>query len=308
MIGKFKVLVVDGDGDKLNLLKVTLSMAGYELCTAKDGEEGLAAIDTHSPDLVIADVLMPRMNGYELARRIRGDPGTKFIPIILQTAGDYRAQDLLHGSEVGALGYITDPMDLDLLLARARTLLDFKAYLDSCKEAAFTDYLTALPNRRRFELQLEREVARTLRYEHPFSLLLLDIDHFKEVNDTHGHEAGDEAIRRVAKTLQAGTRGIDLAARIGGEEFGVILSETRLEGAIDLAERLRLAIKEVKLPSIGKITASFGVAECPSCGQTERELLAGADAALYQAKRNGRDRVRRAQAEEPNSATVGDVH
>jgi diguanylate cyclase (GGDEF)-like protein len=203
---------------------------------------------------------------------------------------------------------MTDPMDLDLLLARARTLLDFKAYLDSCKEAAFTDYLTALPNRRRFELQLEREVARTLRYEHPFSLLLLDIDHFKEVNDTHGHEAGDEAIRRVAKTLQEGTRGIDLAARIGGEEFGVILSETRLEGAIDLAERLRVAIKEVRFASIGEITASFGVAECPSCGQTERELLASADAALYQAKREGRDRVRRAQAEEPNSATVGDVH
>ena len=308
MAGKFKVLVVDDDADKLNLLKVTLSMAGYEVCTAGDGEEGLAAIDTHSPDLVIADVQMPRMNGYELARRIRGDPGTKFIPIILQTAGDYRARDLLHGSEVGALGYMTDPMDLDLLLARARTLLDFKAYLDSCKEAAFTDYLTALPNRRRFELQLEREVARTLRYEHPFSLLLLDIDHFKEVNDTHGHEAGDEAIRRVAKTLQEGTRGIDLAARIGGEEFGVILSETRLEGAIDLAERLRVAIKEVRFASIGEITASFGVAECPSCGQTERELLASADAALYQAKREGRDRVRRAQAEEPNSATVGDVH
>jgi diguanylate cyclase (GGDEF)-like protein len=308
MIGKFKVLVVDDNADKRNLLEVALSMAGYEVRTASDGEEGLAAVDMHQPDLVIADVLMPRMNGYELARSIRADPRTKFIPIILQTAGADKAEDLLQGSEVGALGYITDPMDLDLLLARARTLLDFKAYLDTCREEAFTDHLTALANRRRFELQLEREVVRTLRYGHPFCLLLLDIDNFKQVNDSYGHEAGDNVIRRVAKTLQEGTRGIDLAARIGGEEFGVILAETRLEGATDLAERLRLSIKVVEFPSIGEITASFGVAECPSCAQTERELLACADAALYQAKRAGRDCVRQAQQVEPNSATVGDVH
>ena len=308
MIGKFKVLVVDDNADKRNLLEVALSMAGYEVRTAGDGEEGLAAVDLHQPDLVIADVLMPRMNGYELARSIRADPRTKFIPIILQTAGADKAEDLLHGSEVGALGYITDPMDLDLLLARARTLLDFKAYLDSCREEAFTDHLTALANRRRFELQLQREVVRTLRYGHPFCLLLLDIDNFKLVNDTFGHEAGDEVIRRVAKTLQAGTRGIDLAARIGGEEFGVILSETSLPGATDLAERLRVSIKVVEFPAIGEITASFGVAECPSCAQTERGLLACADAALYEAKREGRDCVRQAQQVEPNPATVGDVH
>ena len=226
-----------------------------------------------------------------MARRIRENPKTRFIPVILQTAGRYKAEDLRRGSEVGALGYITDPTDIDLLLARARTLLDFKSYLDSCEEAAFTDHLTGLANRRRFERHLEREVARTLRYGHPFCLLMLDVDQFKLVNDTHGHEAGDEALNRVARTLQEGTRGIDVAARVGGEEFGVILTETTLDGGIEVAERLRLAIKSTEVPLVGRITASFGVAECPSSAQTARELVTLADAALYEAKREGRDRV-----------------
>ena len=291
MDGKFTVLVVDDDPDKAYLLEFALQMAGYDVRVASDGEQGLAAVELYQPDLVVADVMMPRVDGYELARRIRENPRTKFIPVILQTAGRYEPQDLRRGSEVGALGYITDPTDLDLLLARARTLLDFKSYLDSCEEEAFTDHLTGLANRRRFERQLEREVSRTLRYGHPFSLLMIDIDNFKSINDTHGHEAGDEVLKRLARCLQEGTRGIDLAARIGGEEFGVILTETELAGGLELAERLRLAIKAMEIPKVGVVTASLGVAECPSAAQTARELLASADAALYEAKRQGRDQV-----------------
>ena len=291
MVGKFNVLVVDDDPDKAHLLEFALQMAGYDVRVASDGKKGLAAIESYQPDLVIADVMMPYVDGYELARRIRENPKTRFIPVILQTAGRPKAEDLRRGSEVGALGYITDPTDIDLLLARARTLLDFKSYLDSCEEAAFTDHLTGLANRRRFERQLEREVARTLRYGHPFCLLMLDIDRFKLVNDTHGHEAGDEALNRVSRTLQEGTRGIDVAARVGGEEFAIILTETTLEGGIEVAERLRLAIKSVDIPVVGHISASFGVAECPSGAQTARELVGLADAALYDAKRQGRNRV-----------------
>src|SRR3954471_11453369 len=216
MVGKFDVLVVDDDPDKRMILTVALEMAGYAVRNASDGEEGLAAVESYQPDLIVTDVMMPKMDGYELARRVRANPLTRFIPIIIQTAARSEAQDARRGAEVGALGYITDPLDIDLLLARVRTLLDFKGYLDTCEEAAFTDHLTGLANRRRFERQLEREVTRTERYGRPFCLLLLDIDNFKDVNDTHGHEAGDEAIRWLAKTLQAGTRGIDLAARIGG--------------------------------------------------------------------------------------------
>jgi diguanylate cyclase (GGDEF)-like protein len=307
MVEKSSVLVVDDDPDKRMLLTVALQMAGYEVRTANDGEAGLAAIISYQPDLIITDVMMPRMDGYELARRIRANPQTRFIPIIIQTAARNDAQDARRGAEVGALGYITDPTDIDLLLARARTLLDFKTYLDTCEEAAFTDHLTGLANRRRFERQLEREVTRTLRYGHPFCLLLLDIDRFKDVNDTYGHEVGDEAIRRLAIILQAGTRGIDTAARIGGEEFAVILTEADFEGGFEVAERLRLAIKTAEVPTVGHMTASFGVAEFPMSAQTGRELIAIADAAMYEAKRQGRDRVARAAESEPNRKHALDV-
>jgi len=186
-------------------------------------------------------------------------------------------------------------------------LLDFKAYLDTCEEAAFTDHLTGLANRRRFERQLEREIARTARYGHPFCLLMLDIDDFKTVNDTFGHEAGDEALRRLAKTLQEGIRGIDLAARIGGDEFALILAETEGARGVEVAERLREAIKATEIPTVGFITASLGVAESPSCAQTSPELLARADAALYEAKRQGRDQVTPGQLVWPNSAQAADV-
>lgn len=285
------ILVVDDNPDKLRLLEAALRLAGYLVNTASDGEEALAVVDSFHPDLIITDVMMPRMNGYELAERIRSNPRTRFIPVIMQTAAGRNSEDPLRASEVGALGYITDPTDMDLLLARTRTLLEFKAYLDVCEEAAFTDHLTGLANRRRFERQLDREVSRTLRYAHPFSLVMLDIDNFKSVNDSFGHNAGDESIRGLARVLQEGTRGIDLAARIGGEEFAILLVETGQSGAMEVAERLRLAIREMIIPSVGQITASFGVAECPIGGQTAAEMLNSADVALYEAKRTGRDRV-----------------
>src|SRR4026208_1013718 len=288
---KANILVVDDNPDKLSLLEAALCLAGYRVTTATDGDEALAAIESYQPDLVITDVMMPRMNGYELAQRIRANPVTKFIPVIMQTAAGRRIEDLRRANEVGALGYITDPTDLDLLLARTRTLLEFKAYLDVCEEAAFTDHLTGLANRRRFERQLEREVGRVLRFERPFTLLMIDIDNFKTLNDTFGHDAGDDAIRRISRVLREGTRGIDLAARIGGEEFAVLLVETNQASGMQVAERVRVAIKDLEVPSGARITASFGVAECPTDAQTASGILKAADVALYEAKRNGRDRV-----------------
>jgi len=307
MESKSNILVVDDNPDKLELIKAALDLAGYNVTTATDGDEALAAIESYQPDLVITDVMMPRMNGYELAQRIRANPVTKFIPVIMQTAAGRRIEDLRRANEAGALGYITDPTDLDLLLARTRTLLEFKAYLDVCEEAAFTDHLTGLANRRRFERQLEREVARMERYGHPFSLLMIDIDNFKDLNDSFGHVAGDDAIRRLSRVLREGTRGIDLAARIGGEEFAVLLVETKKESAFEVAERLRAAIKVLEIPSARYITASFGVAECPGDAQTAADVLKAADVALYEAKRNGRDRVVAMQSLRSNSMAAGDV-
>jgi diguanylate cyclase (GGDEF)-like protein len=304
---KSNILVVDDNPDKLQLLEAALNLAGYRVTTATDGDEALAAIESFHPDLVITDVMMPGMNGYELAQRIRANPLTRFIPVIMQTAAGRRVEDLRRASEVGALGYITDPTDLDLLLARTRTLLEFKAYLDVCEEAAFTDHLTGLANRRRFERQLEREVSRTLRLGHPFSLLMLDIDNFKRLNDTFGHNVGDEAIRRIGRVLSEGTRGIDLAARIGGDEFAIVLVETDLSHSMEVAERLRVAIRNMAIPATGNITASFGVAECPSCAQTSIDMLKAADDLLYKAKGNGRDQVVGQEEMKSNSAVVSDV-
>jgi diguanylate cyclase (GGDEF)-like protein len=250
--------------------------------------------------------MMPVMDGYELARRVRANAQTRFIPMIIQTAARDAAEDQRRGAEAGALGYITDPTDLELLLARARTLLDFKRYLDSCEEAAFTDHLTGLANRRRFERQLEREVERTRRSGRPFCLLMLDIDHFKLVNDTHGHEAGDEVLRQLARVLQEATRGIDLSARVGGEEFAVLLTETEMQSGVEVSERLRVAVEQAAMPQQAGITASFGLAEFPRSAETASELFIAADAAMYVAKAQGRNRVRQAP-DLANSAAPVDV-
>ena len=303
MVGKFNILVVDDEPDKLEMLAVALRTEGYGVHTARDGEEGLAAVEAHQPDLIVTDVMMPRMDGYEMARRVRSNPQTRFIPIIIQSAARHEAEDIRLGMEIGALGYFTDPTELSLLLARARTLLEFKSYLDSCEEAAFTDHLTGLANRRRFERQLRREVARSSRYGHPFCLILLDVDNFKGVNDAHGHEAGDEALREIANVLQTATRGIDTGARLGGDELAVLLPETDFERGLEVAERLRTAVGALRIPGVGGLTASFGIAEFQSCAHDERELFAAADHALYEAKRQGRDRVHPAPlAAEPNPA------
>jgi diguanylate cyclase (GGDEF)-like protein len=301
MTPKLSVLVVDDEPDKRDLLAFALESEGYEVHTADDGEAGLSAVDLHQPDLIVTDVMMPRMDGYEMVRRIRSNPQTKFIPVIIQSAARNQSRDVRFGSELGALGYLTDPTDLDLLRARARTLLDFKQYLDTCREAAFTDHLTGLANRRRFERQLEREVARTERYGRPFCLLILDVDLFKKVNDARGHEAGDETLRRVAEVIQSGTRGIDTGARIGGDEFAVILPETALERGLEVAERICVAVHSLDFGPGGGVTVSVGVAEFPTCARGGDDLCSAADAALYDAKHAGRDRTACAPAlREPN--------
>jgi diguanylate cyclase (GGDEF)-like protein len=136
---------------------------------------------------------------------------------------------------------------------------------------------------------------------------MIDIDNFKKLNDTYGHNVGDEAIRRIGKVLSEGTRGIDLAARFGGDEFAILLVETELSRGMEVAERLRLAIENMKIPSAGNVTASFGVAECPSSAQTAVDIAKAADSLLYEAKGNGRDRVVGPGLIKSNSAAAGDV-
>lgn len=281
-VKKNNVLIVDDEPDKRLLLQFALEMAGYNVLTASDGLEGLTVIEQHQLDLIITDVMMPNMDGYELARRVRANPQTRFLPIIIQTAARSDLQDMRRGAEVGALGYITDPTDIDLLLARARTLLDFKTYLDTVEEAAFTDYLTGLANSRRFQRQLEREVTRVHRYLHPCCLLLLEIDNLSAFSETYGSGAASEALRYLADVLLAGTRGIDTAARLensGG--FAVLIPETDLTGGYEVAERLRQDFQKKIIPSSGRtLTLSIGIAECSSEEQYEQEFFEAAALAL----------------------------
>jgi CheY-like chemotaxis protein len=156
MAKKYQVLIVDDEADKRNLLAFALQREGYEVRTAFDGEAGLRAVEEHQPDLIITDTMMPGMDGYEMTRRLRSNPRTRFIPVIIQSAARVRGQDIRLGSEVGALGYLTDPTDLDLLRARARTLLEFKRYLDDMEETS----AAALRERRKLAEAREREVRR----------------------------------------------------------------------------------------------------------------------------------------------------
>jgi diguanylate cyclase (GGDEF)-like protein len=307
MLSKFNVLLVEDDPDKQMLLKVALEMAGYNVHTADDGVEGLLAVESMQPDLIVTDVMMPNMDGYEMVRRVRANPSTRFIPVIIQTAARGDTDDVRRGAEVGALGYITDPTDLDLLLARARTLLDFKNYLDTCEEQVFTDDLTGLYNRRRFKRELGRALLRAKQTRRPACLLIFDIDNFKRINDTYGHKVGDLVITAMATPLQAIKQGKDIAARIGGEEFAIILPDTNLPGGLEVAERIRLAIKELRVSSVETITVSCGVAEYPLCAVDDDSLFIVADAALYQAKDKGRDRVESAKQLQEDRHIMGDV-
>ncbi|HEX8501063.1 MAG TPA: diguanylate cyclase [Pyrinomonadaceae bacterium] len=277
----FTVLVVDDEPDKRQLLSFALQAEGYNVLTADNGVEGLRAVESHYVDLVVTDVMMPEMDGYEMVRRMRANPQTRFIPVIIQSAARADARDTQRGAEAGALGYITDPTDLDLLRARARTLLELKRYMDSTEEAAFSDDLTLLANNRRFRRQLEREVTRTQKYGRPFCLCLLEVDDFARINETAGRTVGEEVLRSVAKTLQAGTRGIDLAARLEQSLFAVVLTETDFEGCSEVARRLVSAIEALNVPGAGgRVTATFGIAEFPTAARDSAGLLEAAHLAL----------------------------
>ena len=292
MIGQFNILVVDGDAETRMGLAVSLQVAGYEVRTATSGEAGVVAIDSYPPDMIaIAMRQTGGMDGFALAEYVRNNQQTRFMPIILYTPDPQSERDMIRSAEVGALGFVADLSNVELILARARVLLEFKNYLDSCEELALTDHLTGLANRRRFERQLEREVERTTRYGRPFCLVYADIDHFKQVNDTFGHAAGDEALKMLAKTLMAGTRGVDVAARLGGEEFAIILTETDIDTGFEVTERLRRDVREMIVPQVGHITSSFGIAQFPLCAKSAAELVEAADVSLYTAKEGGRDRT-----------------
>ena len=276
-----KILIIDDDQEIRVMLQKILSTAGYSVYEAEDGETGLQLVALEQPDLILLDINMPNLNGIEICRKLRSDPKNNFAIIMLTAVEDKEVE----GLESGADDYIVKPFQKKVLLARIKSGL---AVAERRKDA-FLDPLTNVFNRRTFNNFLLQEEERALRYGRPLSVIITDIDNFKVVNDAYGHDAGDDVLIEVAAILRQNCRRSDLLARIGGEEFVILLPETNAEDAVACAEKARRRIEEHTFQHVDKVTASFGIAEARK--NDPEGLLKRADTAMYESKKNGRNRV-----------------
>ena len=311
-----KILVVDDVELNLELQKTYLTSSGYDVVVAMDGEEALEKVETEHPDLVLLDVMMPKLNGFEVCQILKNDPKTQFIPVIMVTALQ-DVEDRVRGIESGADDFISKPFNKMELMARVKSLLRIKflhdelekkiAQLNEAKirmeQLAVTDGMTGLYNYRYFREQLSHEMDRAIRHNLELSLLMMDIDFFKNYNDLHGHPAGDDVLRTLADLIRRNLRKIDIPARCGGEEFAVILPETGDRAAAIVAEKIRQLVEATPIPfeeqqPNGRLTVSIGVATYPVDARDEKQLIEVADRRLYRAKQMGRNQVVSVNAEE----------
>jgi diguanylate cyclase (GGDEF)-like protein len=287
-----KVLIVDDSPDALALAKARLGKEGHELVCADGGKAGLAAAARERPDLILLDLDMPDMSGFDVCRALKADGELCMIPVIF-LSGSGGAEDKVKGLDIGAVDYITKPFDVFELRARVNAALRTKHMEDLLIEHAKIDPLTGLANRRGLMERLQQEWARLQRHSGELSFIMGDVDHFKQVNDTHGHPAGDRALRQIAGAIAGQCRRTDLPCRYGGEEFAIIVPDETAPAAAELAERCRQAVANVRLsvgPETVWTTVSFGVADAAGAASLEA-LIQGADEALYRAKQAGRNRV-----------------
>lgn len=297
-----------------------LLVGDFELFLATNGEMAIEVAESKLPDLILMDVMMPVMDGIMACEILHTRPATATIPVIFITAKN-DVEDMVKGFEVGGVDYVTKPFNPAELNARVKTHLELKASreqllrsrrqledanrqledrndqlnqaIEQLNIAVMTDPLTGLHNRRYMTQAIEQEKLRFKRTERPFALVIADIDHFKVVNDTHGHECGDEVLKQVSRTILGMLREQDHVARWGGEEFLIMLPETGLKGAELVADKLRMAVAETvtKGPDGGvKVTMTFGVAEFSNMVSVD-EIIKNADNALYQGKETGRNQV-----------------
>jgi diguanylate cyclase (GGDEF)-like protein len=280
-------LLLVTDNPRLSAYSTELERGGFVVAGVAGGVKALVALQRARPHVVVADAKLKGISAGELARMLA--EAQEAVSVVL--VGDDPATIERRGAamDAGASDYFQLPTELQLLVARSHQLVSHKLELERLRAEADRDYLTGLANRRRFRKALGQEIERWRRYQIPCALLLLDIDHMKKVNDTYGHPAGDRVIRFVASTLAELSRDNDTAARLGGEEFALLLAGVGSEKAVAAAERVRLAVAEQMLEEVGRVTVSIGVAACPSNARTEREIFAAGDAALYRAKNEGRN-------------------
>jgi diguanylate cyclase (GGDEF)-like protein len=247
------------------------------------------------PDAVLLDIQMPLMDGYEVCRRLKQDPRTSPIPVVFLTARHTDQQEIVHGLHLGANDYVTKPFNNEELLARVAVMVRVRTAEERIRHLSQTDELTGMYNRRFLQPRLDEEFARATRYGKTLACLLLDIDHFKKINDSYGHQAGDEVLRQVAEVIRSHVRKSDLAVRYGGEEFLIILFENDRAGALRVAERIRSDVESRQFTWRSgslRVTISSGLAVFPDAAiQSSNDFVKCADAALYEAKASGRNMV-----------------
>ncbi len=288
------VLVIEDHPDQRDLLAIVLQREGYRVVTAANGIEALEKLEVEKVQIALSDIMMPKMDGFELINRIRSNPALKSIYLILITAR-IQEGDRVRGLDLGADDYITKPFSFSELLARVRVGSRVVQYQQHLEHQTHIDPLTGLFNRRAFEKKLDEEFERAKRYRHHLSLLILDIDNFKLINDTYGHHGGDAALVKISETLREKTRQSDFPSRYGGEEFVLVLPETDQDSALQVAAKILEAIRSSTFGSPNKpfrLTVSIGLTSTSSRSYTEwPQMLKDADQALYVAKNNGKDRI-----------------
>ncbi|MBK1701275.1 diguanylate cyclase [Thiococcus pfennigii] len=293
-----KILIVDDNKENIDLL-MEMFRDEYRVSAATRPERALKLARAESPpDIILLDILMPEMDGYQVCAALKGDEATRDTPVVFVTAVS-EVMDAARGFAAGAVDYITKPFHPPVVKARVKLHLELKRKYELLESYAFLDALTEIANRRRFDQVLDDELNRAGRSQRPLSLIYLDVDHFKLFNDTYGHGAGDDCLRRLAKALsEALNRSGDFIARYGGEEFMILLPYTDAAQARQIAEQLNrvvdaLAIEHPTAPSAPHVTVSMGIATVTPerATATSRAIVEAADRSLYAAKRSGRHRI-----------------
>ena len=290
------VLVAEDNERDILLIQNYLAGEPLELRIVRDGKAALHEAQNSAIDLVLLDIFLPGMNGFDVCRHLREIAGTRNTQIVVVTCLD-DMESRVRGIRLGADDFLVKPVNREELCARVQALLKKKAYMDtladrmeSALSAAITDQMTGLFNHAYFKHFLDQEIRRAVRQRHPMSLLMIDIDNFKQYNDTHGHLAGDSVLHTVGRLIRNSIREVDFAARYGGEEFAVILPYTGREAASRIAERVRAAVLETFKKGATPVSVSLGGACFLNGSTTAEEFIERADRALYCAKATGKNR------------------
>lgn len=292
---KNTLLIVDDE--KMNLKVLTnILISEYTIFTASNGKNAIEKAIEYKPDLILLDVIMPEMDGFQTFTEMKKNDDISHIPVIFVTGLNTNEAEE-KGLSMDAVDYITKPFSSTIVKLRVRNQIQIINQMRTIEHLSMMDQLTGIPNRRSFDERLQHEWKNSIREQQPISLLMIDIDKFKNVNDTYGHQQGDVVLKSIAEILPALIRRSgDIAARWGGEEFVVLLLNTPLEGAMEVAGKIRAAVEEAEIPyngdSVIKITVSIGVKTIiPGRDDVVNAFISNADKALYAAKDAGRNRV-----------------